>query len=200
MTQATRAVAGALLRTFPLLCLLAAPPARAADTELLPRFGLMADVGAPDGLAVAGVFRPLDWLRFNAGLLTNTVGVGVRAGASWVPLRAAITPSLNLDIGRYFNGDYSKLVDRFGGDPAGAVDAIGDVGYTFWTASVGLELGNPQSFSFFLRAGYARWFFSDVPVEQFLQDETGDTRISARPVSVDAGSPAVKLGVILYLF
>jgi hypothetical protein len=201
MTQATRAAPGALLRTLPLLCLLATLPARAADAERPPLFGLMADLGAPDGFGVAGVVRPLDWLRLNAGLLTNTVGVGVRGGVSWLPLRSAVTPSLNLDLGRYFDGDYSGLADRLGVDTTlGADEVFEDVGYTFWSATVGLELGASSRFAFFLRAGYARWYFDDVQAQTFLRNQTGNTTLTTEDVSVSAGSPAFKLGVLLYLF
>jgi hypothetical protein len=144
--------------------------------------------------------RPLDWLRLNGGLVTNTVGVGLRAGASFAPFRAFVTPSLNVDIGHYFNGDYSKLPERFGSEPGSAATAaLTDVGYTFGSASLGVELGSQRGFSFFLRAGLSYWDFSPADAEQALRDAADDPTLEVAPVSLRFSSPSIKLGFTLFL-
>jgi hypothetical protein len=181
----------------------APPPAAEAPPRPLeaplPLFGLMLDVGLPDGIGAAGVVRPLDWLRFNGGVLTNTVGFGLRAGVSVAPFRFAVTPTLNADVGRYFKADYTKLVERFGGEPGSAEATLKDVGYTFATASLGLEVGSQRGFSFFLRAGLSYWDFSPADAEQALRDAADDPTLSVSPVSLRFSSPSVKLGFTLFL-
>jgi hypothetical protein len=173
----------------------AQPAAKPAAVESpLPAFGLMVDLGAPDGIGAAGVVRPLDWLRLNAGLVTNTVGFGVRGGLSVAPFRAFVTPSLNVDIGHYFKADYSKLPERFGADAGSAEATLKDVGYTFGSASLGLELGSQRGFSFFLRAGLSYWDFSPANAEEALRDAAGDPTLTVAPVSLRFTSPSVKLG------
>jgi hypothetical protein len=170
----------------------AAQPAAAESP--LPAFGLMLDLGAPDGIGASGVVRPLDWLRLNAGLVTNTVGLGVRGGVSVAPFRAFVTPSLNLDIGHYFKADYSKLPERFGADAGSAEATLRDVGYTFGSASLGVELGSQRGLSFFLRAGLSYWDFSPANAEQALRDAANDPTLTVAPVSLRFTSPSVKLG------
>jgi hypothetical protein len=179
------------------------PPVEAAAPRPLeaplPLFGLMLDVGLPDGIGASGVVRPLDWLRFNGGVLTNTVGFGLRAGVSVAPFRFVVTPSLNADVGRYFKADYTKLVERFGGDPGSAEATLKDVGYTFASASLGLEVGSQRGFSFFLRAGLSYWDFSPADAEPALRDAAGDPTLEVSPVSLRFSSPSVKLGFTLFL-
>ena len=174
----------------------AAPPPAEAP---LPLLGLMLDVGLPDGIGLAGVVRPLPWLRLNGGLVTNTVGVGLRAGASFAPFRAFVTPSLNADVGRYFKADYSKLPERFGADPGTAEATLKDVGYTFASASLGLELGSQRGFSFFLRGGLSYWDFSPANAEPALRDAADDPTLEVAPVSLRFSSPSFKLGFTLFL-
>ena len=165
----------------------------------LPLFGLMLDVGVPDGIGVAGVLRPLDWLRVNGGVVTNTAGVGLRAGASFAPFRFVVTPSLNVDVGHYFKADYTVLVRRFGGDPGSAEAVLKDVGYTFGSAMLGLEVGSQRGFSFFLKAGLSYWEFSPADAQQALRDAADDPTLEVSPVSLRFSSPSVKLGFTLFL-
>lgn len=185
----------------------ATAPAAAEPPAALPqeggepplRFGLMLDVGVPDGIGAAAVMRPLEWLRLNAGVVTNTVGFGVRAGASLAPFRSLVTPSLNVDLGHYFKADYSKLPERFGSAPSTATASLRDVGYTFGSASLGLELGSQRGLSFFLRAGLSYWDFSEADAEEALRDAADDPTLTATPVSLRLSSPSVKLGFTLFL-
>ncbi|MBF5041719.1 hypothetical protein FGE12_04905 [Aggregicoccus sp. 17bor-14] len=176
-----------------------APPPQSTGSASLPTFGLMVDVGVPDGLGLAGVVRPLSWLRLNAGPVTNSVGFGVRGGLSIAPFHAFLTPSLNADVGHYFKADYSELPRRFGASSDTAAATLKDVGYTFATASVGLELGSQSGFSFFLRAGLSYWDFSPANAEPALRDAADDPTLTVAPVSLRMSSPSVKLGFTLFL-
>src|SRR2546426_7979854 len=67
--------------------------------------GLGIDGGAPGGGGLTLLVRPLWWLRFNGGLAYNVVGFGFRGGITLAPADWAVTPTLNLDAGRYLSGD-----------------------------------------------------------------------------------------------
>jgi hypothetical protein len=162
--------------------------------------GVMLDVGAPDGVGVSAVVRPVRWLRINAGLTTNTLSLGVRGGISLVPLTAFITPSINLDLGHYFDANYNELVDRFGGIPLQTRAPINDVGFNYGGASLGLEFGKPERFSVSLRVGMSRGSLVIDDAQQLLQDVTGDPDITAKPLTFRFTTPAVKLGFLLYFF
>jgi len=164
------------------------------------KLGVMLDVGAPDGVGVSAVLRPVSWLRINAGLTTNTLSLGVRGGISLVPLSSFVSPSLNLDLGHYFDANYNELVDRFGGIPLRTSVPIDDVGFNYGGASVGLELGKPERFSFSLRVGLAHGSLVIEDAERLLKDVTGDPDITAKPLSFRFTTPAVKLGFLLYFF
>jgi hypothetical protein len=160
--------------------------------------GVMLDVGAPDGVGVSAVVRPVRWLRLNAGLTTNTLSLGVRGGISLVPLTAFVTPSINLDLGHYFDANYNELVDRFGGIPLQTSVPIDDVGFNYGGASLGLEVGKPERFSVSLRVGLARGSLVINDAERLLRDVTGDPDLTATPLSFRFTAPAVKLGFLLY--
>ncbi|MDY7227268.1 autotransporter outer membrane beta-barrel domain-containing protein [Hyalangium rubrum] len=164
------------------------------------RLGAMLDVGAPDGVGVSAVVRPIEWLRLNAGLTTNTLSVGVRGGISLVPLSTFIAPSLNADVGHYFDANYNELVDRLGGIPLRTQVPIDEVGFNYVGASVGLEIGKPERFSFFLRAGLTHGSLTIDDAEALLQDVTGDPDLTAKPLTIRFTSPSIKLGFLLYFF
>lgn len=164
------------------------------------KFGLgaMLDVGAPDGIGVSAVLRPTPWLRINTGITTNTLSLGVRGGISLIPLSTIVSPSINLDVGHYFNTNYNKLIDRLGGIPLKTTVPIDDVGYNYGGASVGLEIGKPERFSVYLRVGLAHGSMVIQDAEKLLQDVTGDPDITAKPLSLRFTTPTAKLGFLFY--
>lgn len=180
------------------------PPApqaeAAADSGSSIKLGAMLDVGAPDGVGVSLVLRPAPWLRINGGVTTNTLSLGVRGGISLVPLSTFVSPSINLDLGRYFDANYNTLVKRFGGIPLQTSVPFDDVGYNYGSASVGLEIGNPERFSFSLKAGLVHGSMVIQDAEQLLQDVTGDPDLTAKPLTFRFTTPSIKLGFLLYFF
>jgi hypothetical protein len=178
-----------------------APTSEASDTSSDKLgLGVMLDVGAPDGVGFSAVVRPVRWLRLNAGLTTNTLSIGVRGGISLVPLSTFVSPSINLDVGHYFNTNYNDLVDRLGGIPLKTTVPINDVGFNYAGASVGLEVGKPERFVFSLRVGLAHGSMTIEDAEKLLKDVTKDPDITAKPLSLRFTTPAVKLGFLLYFF
>ncbi|WNG47344.1 autotransporter outer membrane beta-barrel domain-containing protein [Archangium minus] len=176
------------------------PSAPSAPSAVRPhtRWGLMLDGGLPDLAGASVLYRPLPWLRFSGGLATNTAGVAVRAGVG-VALYFPITPSLNLDVGHYFGADYRPLYQRLGGSSSDeGIELLKDLSYDFASATVGLEVGSPRHFVFFLRAGISYWSFDAQNSEAFLRTVFDDPGISADPVGLRFTSPSAKLGFLIY--
>jgi len=180
-----------------------APPAAApaVDPEAPLHFGLMADVGLPDGAGLSAVYRPLSWLRVNAGLTYNLLGFGVRGGVSLIPFYFFITPSLNLEVGHYFESNATGILQQVlpQVDLSQGGDALRRVTYDYGNAQVGLEIGSARRFIFFLRGGISYLQSNVTGFEQALQNASGDATLTAQPLKVRATFPSVKLGFLLYL-
>ncbi|WP_148273277.1 autotransporter outer membrane beta-barrel domain-containing protein [Stigmatella aurantiaca] len=169
-------------------------------TASVPMLGISLDAGVPDGVGVSAVVRPVRWLRLHGGVTSNTLSLGLRAGAGWVPLATLVSPSLNVDVGHYFSAKYNKLVDRLGSNPLQTDAPINDVGYDYASATVGLEIGSPNRFAAFLRVGLSYSTLTIDDAEALLQDVTDDPDVTATPLSLRFTSPSVKLGFLLYFF
>jgi hypothetical protein len=132
-------------------------------------------------------------------LATNTAGVAVRAGVG-VAFYFPITPSLNLDVGHYFPADYGPLAQRLGVSTADETTALAlkGIGYDFASATVGLEVGSPRHFSFFVRAGISYWSFNLTQSEALLQAALQDEGLTAEPVQLRFTSPSAKVGFLIY--
>jgi hypothetical protein len=162
------------------------------------RFGVKVDAGAPDGVGAAALVHPMRWIRAHAGATRNTLGFGVRGGVSLIPLELLVAPTLDVDIGHYFNADYGKLLTRLHGQPTPAATRIRGVGYTQASASIGLEFSPSRSVTLFGNVGISYWSMRVNDVDAFIRDAVDDPGITAKPLSLSLTSPAVKLGLIVY--
>ncbi len=135
------------------------PPAIAAPTSApgLPHFGVAVDAGAPEGVSVSAMYRPLDWLRVWGGPSWNYLAFGVHAGATLAPFRWAITPTLSAEAGRYFASDLTWLATKAGGVPDEIAPLLQKIGYDYASAQLGFEFGSQRGFTFSIRAGLS-WF------------------------------------------
>jgi hypothetical protein len=174
------------------------PPLLNAEVELpgddapsIPHIGLALDAGTPDGIGVALLIRPWSWLRLQAAALDNT-GFGARVGLTWTPIHFAIAPTFTVEAGHFFSasqGGRMVLEDAtFGGQ------LVSTVGYDFATAQAGLEIGPPDSWFAFVRAGasYVRTEVSTGP------GMSGPNVVSADALKAGLLIPSVKFGVALY--
>jgi hypothetical protein len=132
----------------------AAPPAAAMRSTidadhvadaLAPRhrtFGLSMDVGVPDGAALGLSVRPkVDWLRLGASFTYNGMGPGFRGSLTLDPIRYPIAPTFTVEGGHAFPGQ----VPGVSNSPA--------LTYNYANLHLGLEVGNRETFRFFLRGG-----------------------------------------------
>lgn len=175
-----------------LLATLALPSPVTAE----PRLGISADAGVPDGAAASIVFRPVSRIRLHAAVTHNAVSRGERIGISLAPLRTWFTPTLNLDAGRYRDGDANVLVQMVTGDDTFSSPVLERFGYRYANAHLGLEFGR-ERVTFYLHGGASmistRLRNLDTSSEDGSTSVTFTTDPSATIVSVSA-----RLGLIVY--
>jgi hypothetical protein len=158
------------------------------------RFGVMADAGVPDGANASLVLRPIRMLRLHAGAGYNMISTGYRAGASFVPLGTWVAPTLNVDIGRYAEGDANPIARTVSGDPTFSSPMLDKVGYDYLNAHVGLELGRDWA-TFYVHAGMSRVSGQIRGLEEAAE---GDVTISEDP-NVTMWAPSARIGLIVYV-
>jgi hypothetical protein len=194
--QTAGAQAGAAIQeNLPVVTVPAARPKR------LPVFGVMADVGVPDGLIASLAIRPWNWLRFCAGGGTNGISRGWRTGITLLPLGAG--PSASLEYGRYQVGNANAMARKvgFAGSPV-----LERVGYQYMNAHLGLDFGS-RRFVFFLHGGVTMLrgqihnLGASIPAPTASDASvTGATEVVVRQdPNAKAVGPSMKLGLIVYI-
>jgi hypothetical protein len=182
------------MRSLVVAALLAAAPAASAQDRWL---GLQLSAGFPQGFAGSVVVRPLPWLRVHGGGAHNVLGPGIQGGVTLVPWRLAVTPTLTLDAGHFFETDVS---DDFSGTFPSAFDpSLREFGYQFYAAQLGIELGSQRSFLFFLRGGLA-WVRSGLDGVSGFRPEGEDTIVDVSDVKLRAVVPTVNLGLVFFVW
>jgi hypothetical protein len=175
----------------------AAPPAP-EPSEARHILGVGLDLGVPDFAAASVLVRPVSYVRASGSLLYDYAGWGVRGGIAVLPY-FPIAPSLNLEVGRFFESNangklpvkvssrYQPLLDKFG--------------YTFVSLQVGLEVGAPDSAVFFIRGGLSKMWMTAHNINQTVgtTSSTG-TQLQVSDANLRLGVPSVKLGFMVYFF
>lgn len=171
-----------------------------AAADGLPRFGLMADVGVPDGGTASIMVRPAWPLRFHAGVSHNVVSYGYRAGVTLSPLPWAVSPTFTVDYGHYFEGDANSVVRMFSGDEEFSSPLLERVGYDYGNAHLGLEFGR-ERFTFYIHGGVSliRTQVHGID-EQLGESDDGTTTITlTKDPEVDLITVSARLGFIFYV-
>jgi hypothetical protein len=168
-----------------------------SDTTII---GLGIDAGAPGGAGLTLLVRPLWWLRLNAGAAYNVGGFGFRGGITLAPGQWTVTPTLNLDAGRYLSGDVNKFVTV---TDANARALLGRTTYTFATAQLGLEFGSQRWFSFYLRGGltYVISTLSGASLTALANGNLGaGTTATLGDAKFSALAPCASLGFNIFVY
>jgi hypothetical protein len=106
-----------------------------------PILGVAVDAAFPDGLGVSLLVMPLDFLRLEAGGLSNGVGLGVRGGATLVAFpRSPFRPTLGVEAGYTWGGTGMWAMEYI--TDATLRAALSNLTVGFVTARVGFELGS----------------------------------------------------------
>lgn len=173
---------------------------RAAEARLAP-MGVSLDLGIPDFAGLSFNWRPIWLVRAHAGVLFNGVGPGVRAGVTIIPFNFIVTPTLSVEAGRYFGGDGSFLSRVLPIDQAqgGAMqDVLKDLQYTFASAHLGVEVGPPGSFVFYLRAGLSYVDTTLTGSGAAVEEQVNDPNLSVEDFKLRGSIPSLKLGFLFY--
>jgi hypothetical protein len=185
----------------PVVTVPAAPP----SPNRLPIFGLMADVGVPDGLIGSLAIRPLSWVRVSAGGGTNGISRGWRTGITLLPFAAG--PSASFEYGRYQSGNANPLAEKVIGGGFDGSPLLERVGYDYMNAHLGLDFGS-RRVVFFLHGGVTVVRGQVHNVDAAIRNSTasstdanGTTEVVVRQdPTVKAVGSSVKLGLIVYIW
>jgi hypothetical protein len=174
-------------------------PAQQPSPKRLPIFGVMADVGLPDGLIASLTVRPWKWVRLSAGGGTNFISGGWRAGITLLPL--GVGPSASFEYGRYQDGDANPLARKIG---FGSSPALERFGYQYMNAHLGLDFGSRRCVFFIhggitMLSGQIHNLDSSIPATN-ANNTSGTTEVVVRQdPSAKAMGPSLKLGLIVYI-
>src|SRR5687768_3283117 len=130
---------------------IAASPAR-AEPEGGGRYGVMADLGVPDGLVASFAIREPRLIGAYAGLGYNANSLGARVGVRLEPIVADVAPYLALEGGAYLEAETPDWM-RGTAKAAGLDDkTLESVGYRFANLHLGARVGAGAT-SFYLQGG-----------------------------------------------
>jgi hypothetical protein len=148
--------------------------------------GIQIDLGAPDLLGLALVGRPMWWMRLQLGGSTDLFSGGINGGVTVVPLKSIVSPSLTVEGGHVFSAE-THGIPRSIGIP---VDGY-KVGYDYFDAHLGMEVGAQKRVCFFIHAGIS---YLDIAI---AQDKGTNMQFSNAALKV--WGPSAKLGLLVYL-
>jgi hypothetical protein len=185
----------------PIVSVPAAPP----SPQRLPYFGLMGDVGVPDGLIGSLVARPWTWLRLSGGGGSNGISKGWRTGITFLPFTAG--PSASFEYGHYQDGNANSLAKKVIGGSFDGSPLLERVGYDYLNAHLGLDFGS-RRVVFFLHGGVTFLRGQIHNVEAAIRNATsqgadgsGTTEVVVpKEPTVKAVGSSVKLGLIVYIW
>jgi hypothetical protein len=126
----------------------------AGDASASP-FGVMTDVGVPDGATISVVYRPISPVRVSIGASHNYVGPGVRAGITLTPIPWWLSPTLSVSAGHFAERDANPLARMIIGDDSFSSEPLEQVGYDYADAHLGLAFGRRRA-TFYIDGGVSR--------------------------------------------
>lgn len=157
---------------------------------------MMVDAGVPDGFTGSLVFRPFRPLHVHAGVGTNLIAIGVRAGASLYLLPTQVSPSLNAEAGHYFPGNANGLGFTEDAD----YPLLRQVGYDYANLHLGFDLGRDR-FSFYIHAGFSVVRGTLRHVGEAIEDEGEDDEgitVVAGEATATIIAPSARLGFLVF--
>jgi hypothetical protein len=180
----------------------APPPPSAATTakakkpwRTLPLIGFNFGLGFPDLANANLTVRPINWVRLFAGPSWGYLAWGLQGGVVLSPINWYINPTLTFQAGKLFRINASKYV-KDETDSDGTVTRLSPlaerVDFHYYAGDLGLELGSPRSFSFFLKAGLS--FIVIKANGTGSSTKTDGTVMSISNPKISAWAPSAKLG------
>ncbi len=156
----------------------------------------------PDFAGATLLYRPLKFVRLGGAVLYDYVGYGVSGGVTVLPY-FPIAPSLTIEAGHFFETNAAaKLEQRGVTIDANVRPLLEHFGYTFANAQVGLEIGHPNWFVVYVRAGSTRLWYTARGASQVAtsqQDASSTTRVTIADPSLRAQFPEAKIGFLFFI-
>ena len=172
---------------------------RTQDPERLAPFGLLLDAGVPGGAGLMGAFRPSRHVRLHVGATHNGIRLGGRAGLTLLPWSGRYTPSVSFEVGHTFTGDVNKLARRMADTSLPPTPAMERVGFSYASAHLGFEFGQPRDVMFFVRGGVSTVQLAVPDVRGLAVPYLERLGIeAARGGRFHSMMPSAKLGMIIY--
>jgi hypothetical protein len=171
-------------------------PSRGRTHHIL---GFSLDAGVPDGASATVLYRPWKYVRFGGGMLYNYVGYGVMGSVSVLPY-FPVAPSLTLEAGHYFDANAASRISHFTHVDDNLKPLLERVGYTFVNAQLGIELGHPNWFVFFVRGGLSRVWLSSSDAANVVVTTSAGTRVTFADPSARLGIPTAKVGLMFFFY
>ncbi len=173
---------------------LPAPPPPPPATAPYPRWGVHLGAGVPQAATLDLLYRPLPWLRLQAGPSWGYAAWGYHGGAVLSPIRWAVSPTLGLEAGRFFQADLSRL----GNASAEVKPLLERVSVSYLATTLGLEFGSQRGFVFSLRLGLAWLRVDSHGTGQFTGSGgtagQNDAVVTVTDPSVRGSLPTLQLG------
>jgi hypothetical protein len=174
-----------------------ARPAHADEPPWPTYLGLQLGADSPGGALAALTLTPgVPWARVHAGLTWNYYAFGVQGGATVMPWRGRVTPTLTVAVGRSFDADLRSALSGLN-IPSEYRGSLSSVGYDYVSAMLGLEIGSPTGGAFFVRGGLSRVWST---LDGVTNAQSPGTTVNTSPVDVTAWVPAMDLGYRLRLW
>jgi hypothetical protein len=173
---------------------------KARQAERWPIFGVMGDVGLPDGAMASLVVRPWQWFRVYGGGGSNSVSPGWRGGLSLIPFGAG--PSFSFEYGHYKDGDANGVVRRVASKGFEGSPLLEKIGYDYANAHVGLDFGGRRAV-FYVHGGISKVWAQVHNVNEALQSKSSaqsqtTVQIAQDPKITVVGS-SLKVGLIIFI-
>lgn len=164
-----------------------------------PILGIQFAVGAPDGAVLSAIYRPWTMLRLNGGLAWNFFGLGLQAGATFLPFHFGVTPTLSAEVGYYFPSNYLTQLERWTTVAPEVAPLFQHVSYTYLSTQLGVEFGAADTFVFFIRFGIG-WVYSSQSGPVLSSSASGGTNYSIQGFTLRAAVPSANLGFVVYIW
>jgi hypothetical protein len=159
--------------------------------------GLSIAGGFPDLATASLLFRPVPAIRFSLGPSWGYVAWGLQGEVTFAPWSSWVTPTLSLGGGKLFRSDLSFLAKDSGGVPSGLRPILQKVDYDYVHGDLGLDLGSPRGFGFFLRLGLSYVRITANGTASYTADN--GTRVTFRDPALHATLPSLRMGFQYWL-
>jgi len=146
--------------------------------------GISADVGAPDGVGLGLVVRPLAWVRLNGHIMHNSAAPGYRVGVTLDPIDFPVAPTATAEYGSYAPG---RII---------GIEKSPFVWYNYANVHLGLEFGKRDYFRFYLRGGVSSINVETKAVSYLVGGK--DFSLVSDPKLSAILSPTFKLGFVKF--